>query len=239
MSAILIIGESGTGKSTSIRNLNPKETFIINVLGKPLPFRSYRKNYVKLKTENGKTTGNYRSTDKWQSVVKLIKGLSENRNDIKNIIIDDFQYIMAFEFMNRALEKGYDKFTEIAKHAFEVINAAVYVRNDLNCYFLTHSDIGSDGKSKAKTIGKMLDEKICLEGLFTIVLHSLIIEGEYKFLTRNDGCHLAKSPMDMFEDKYIDNDLAYVSEKICEYFNDDDLDNVTQFEKPEVQYASL
>lgn len=216
---LLIMGESGSGKSTSIRNLNPKETFIINVIDKPLPFKGFKKNYTCLSAD-GKT-GNYYATDDYNSIIRVINGINKNRLDIKNLIIDDWQYTMCNEFMRRATERGYDKFTEIGQHAWNIIRNLTLCREDLECYVLSHTDVDSNGKIKCKTIGKMLDDKITVEGMFTIVLHALIMDGNYKFLTQNDGTHIAKSPMSMFQDKYIDNDLSFVKLKMKNYFEED------------------
>ena len=216
---ILIIGESGSGKSSSIRNLNPEETFLFNVLDKPLPFRGYKKNYLKNPTEERKA--NYFSTDNYDVITRSLRKINEERLEIRNIIIDDFQYIMANEFMKRATERGFDKFTEIGQHAWSIVNTLISLRENIDCYVLSHSDMDSSGRFKPKTIGKMLDDKITLEGMFTIVLHALIIDGKYKFLTQNDGIHVAKSPMDMFKNKLIDNDLCYIKEHMSLYFNED------------------
>lgn len=211
---VLIIGESGSGKSTSIRTLEPSETAIINVLDKPLPFKGFKNKYNKEK-------GNYLSTDDHEKIRKSIQKINLERKEIKTVIIDDFQYVMANQFMKKSLEKGYDKFTEIGKNAWQIINEISYCREDLTFFVLTHSDTDQNGKVKTKTIGKMLDDKICLEGMFTIVFHALVFDRKYKFLTQNDGIHLAKSPMGMFEERFIDNDLSYINEKILEYFNED------------------
>jgi len=216
---ILIIGESGSGKSTSIRDLNPEETFLINVLDKPLPFRGYKKNYLRTVTEERKV--NYYATDNYDSIIRALRKINEERLDIKNVIIDDFQYIMANEFMKRATERGFDKFTEIGQHAWQIINSLIGLRENIDCYVLSHTDTDASGRVKPKTIGKMLDDKITLEGMFTIVLHALILDGNYKFLTQNDGTHVAKSPMGMFNQKLINNDLLYVKEQMTLYFNED------------------
>ena len=216
----LVIGESGTGKSTSLRNLDPKETYIINVLDKPLPFRGYKANYKVTTKEN--PLGNYKATDDFDEIIKGIKYININRPDIKNIIIDDYQYVLANEYMRRAKERGFDKFTEIAQHAWLVIKELTECRNDLFAFVLCHSDADSSGKMKCKTIGKMLDEKITLEGMFTCVLHTQIIDSKYKFLTQNNGNFLAKSPFGMFDEQYIDNDLQYVRKRIIEYARCDD-----------------
>lgn len=215
--SVLIIGQSGTGKSTSIRNLNPEETFIINVLNKPLPFRGYAKNYVKENSESKKM--NMAVTDNPKKIIDFINAINERRSEIKTLIIDDFQYVMSNEFMREALTKGYDKFSLIAKNAWEIIRTLDETRDDLVCFVLSHSELDDTGKIKCKTIGKMLDDKICLEGMFTIVLHSLINEGEYKFLTQHKQNYLAKSPMGMFENIIIDNDLLIIKNKIDEYYS--------------------
>lgn len=213
--AILIMGESGTGKSTSLRNLNPEETFIINVLDKPLPFKGAKGKYKQ------KKGGNYFPTDNSAMIVKIISNINANRPEIKNIIIDDFQYIMANEYMRRARERGYDKFTEMAQNVSFILNAVTQTRDDLFCFMLSHTESNdSTGKVKCKTIGKMIDNVITLEGVFTIVLHSMIVERQYKFLTQNDGTHIAKSPLGMFDEIYLDNDLAVIKKQIINYYGE-------------------
>lgn len=216
---VLIIGESGSGKSTSIRNLDPLTTYIINVLDKPLPFRGARRNYLLCNKDNPE--GNYSSTDDASKIKSLILAISDRRSDIKTLIIDDFNYVITNEFMRQALVKGYEKFSVLGQNAWSIINALNQTRDDLDCFLISHSQIDEHGKSKPKTIGKMIDEKVCLEGMVTVCLHSLIIDGQYKFLTQNDGHHTAKSPFGMFETKLIDNDLIFIKEKIHQYLNED------------------
>ncbi len=215
---ILISGESGSGKSTAIRHLEPKETFIINVIDKPLPFKNFKKDYTAFSSD--KTEGNYYVSDNSKTILNVIKYVSNSKPDIKNIIVDDFQYVMANEFMRRALEKGYEKFSQIGQNAWEIINESSRCRQDLNIFFMCHNDIEEDGKSRCKTIGKMLKDKITIEGMFTVVLHSVVQDSQYKFLTQYDGIHIAKSPIGLFEEKYIDNDLNLVVNKINDYFQD-------------------
>lgn len=219
---ILIIGESGSGKSTSIRTLDPTTTFIINVIDKPLPFKGVKKKFTKINADA--TTGNYYATDDYNRIRQLIAIVNKSRPDIKTLIIDDWQYTMGNEFMRRAGEKGYDKFTEIGQHAWKILNDLNQCRDDLDCFVLSHSDLDQNGKAKCKTIGKMLDDKITVEGMFTIVFHSIVIDGKHKFLTQHDGMHIAKSPLGMFSEKYIENDLKSVKEQITNYFNED-IDN--------------
>lgn len=211
----LIIGESGSGKSSSLRNLNPKDTFVINVLNKPLPFKGFKNKY-------NPEAKNYLASDDYIQILSYIKAINERRDDIKILIIDDFQYVMGNEFMNRATEKGFDKFSEIANHAWLIIKALISTREDLYCFVLSHSDTDQNGRMKCKTIGKMLDDKITLEGMFSVILHSQVVEGKYQFLTQNNGTHIAKSPIGMFEDIYIDNDLEVIQQQIESYFNDEE-----------------
>lgn len=216
----LIIGESGTGKSSSIETLDPKETFVINVIDKPLPFRGANTRYKRRDKDNA---GNYTSTDDYDKILKVIAFINKEMPHVKNVIIDDFQYIMANEFMRRAKERGYEKFTEIAQHAWTIISNAQLCRDDLYFFFLSHSESTQDGIVKAKTIGKMLDDKITVEGMFTVVFHSLINDGKYKFLTQNDSVHIAKSPRGMFDDKAIDNDLGKIKVEMSKYYGENEV----------------
>lgn len=217
---ILILGESGTGKSSSIEKLNHKETFIIAVCNKPLPFRGFKSKYIPMKGWDCKE-GNYYSTENHERIIKLLKIIDKDRPEIKTIIIDDFQYILSEEFMSRVTERGFDKFSEIAAHAWEIIKLLPNLRADLNCFVLSHSEHGENGKMKLKTIGKLLDDKVVIEGRFTLVLQTDISESGYHFLTQGSKSHIAKSPHGMFENRLIPNDLAFVIDKMNSYYNDD------------------
>lgn len=213
---VLIIGQSGSGKSTALRTLDPKTTFIINVLDKPLPFRGYKKDY-------NAAAKNYYSTHDWAKVVNCIERVNKERPDITTLVIDDWQYILSYEFINRASERGFDKFSDLANHGWATMNACTTGnRPSLTTFILAHSDTDQTGRSKLKTIGKMLDEKITLEGLFTTVLHSRIIDGEYVFQTQDNGDFLAKSPIEMFEEAFIPNDLLRVKNAVESYFNEEE-----------------
>lgn len=200
--ATLILGESGRGKSYSLRNLNPETTLILQTHRKPLPFRANGLKPFKV--------------DSWQKLIDYIKNAKSNGKDV--VIIDDFQYLMANEFMRRSSEKGFDKFTEIGHNAWAVMKAASEAADDVRVYLLNHTENDGNGGIKAKTIGKMLDEKITVEGMFTIVLRSMIVDGKYKFATQNNGQDTTKSPVDMFADILIENDLAAVDAAICDYY---------------------
>lgn len=220
--AILIIGESGAGKSSSGESLDPKETFWLNVTGKDLPFRGFKKNYIPFTKENPK--GNYLCSSDPETILKTLNYISANRPDIKQAITDDFQYVMSFEFMARTKEKGYDKFNDIGGNAFNILQKARTLREDLSVIILTHCEKDRDGFIKMKTIGKLLDEKITPEGLFTVVLMADTIKDDndkikHIFRTHTDGNSVIKSPKGMFETDTIDNDLKYVLEKVNEYNN--------------------
>jgi hypothetical protein len=224
---VLVIGESGHGKSTAIETLDPSTTFLINIAKKALPFRGWKKLYTPL-TKEGK--GNYIETEDAEKLIKTLDYVSDKRPEIKVIVIDDYQYLMSFEFMDRATEKGFDKFTQIGLHGFEPIKKSKNLRPDLTIVFLAHLEDSTDAmgnrKLKMKTIGKLLDEKITIEGLFTVVLMSMIGRDNdgniwHYFLTKSDGSSTVKSPKGMFEELKIPNDLKMVVDKVTSYYNEE------------------
>lgn len=215
----LIIGESGTGKSTSIRNLDPNETFIINVLNKPLPFRGYKKNYTMVSADG--MTGNYYASTNYEHIQLVVKKINAKRPEIKTLILDDFQYLMADEFMTRSLERGFDKFAEMGNHAYQLLKLLPTLREDLDIFILTHSEPDVHGKMKIKTIGKMIDNNVVIEGMYAMVLQTEISDGQYSFITQGDARHIAKSPMELFESRNIPNDLAFIKQKMAAYYNED------------------
>jgi len=220
--ATLILGESGTGKSTSLRNLNPEDVILVKPVGKPLPFKSRDWKPWDAKSKQGVVV----SSDRWDVIVKVIQGAAGYGKRV--VIIDDFQYVMSNEFMRRSEEKSFDKFTEIGRHAWEVIKAAQDAPDDLRVYFLAHTEETAMGRTKMKTIGKMLDEKITVEGMFTIVLRTLTRDEQFFFTTKNNGADTVKSPMGMFETNEIDNDLAFVDATICEYWGLSNVHNLKE-----------
>lgn len=208
--AVLILGKSGTGKSASLRNMPPADTLLIQVVRKPLPFKAKGWAYFD-KTKN--SDGNIIVTDHWETILKAMRGTRR-----KVIVIDDFQYVLANEYMRRTDERGYDKFTDIGRHAWELITAASDLPPDVRAYILAHTDTNDAGETKMKTIGKMLDEKITPEGLFTIVLRTYVADGHYQFTTRNNGSDSVKSPMGLFDADRIPNDLAEIDSAIVDYY---------------------
>lgn len=196
---VLILGESGSGKSTSLRNFEPEEVRVFNVASKPLPFRK------KLTKLDGATYGH------------IIKTLTEP--DVKSYVIDDSQYLLAFAMFDKAKESGYGKFTDMALDFKNLISFVIQkTPPDLIVYFLHHTETTDSGKVKAKTTGKMLDNHLTVEGLFSIVLLCTTDGTNHKFITQSDGYTTCKSPMEMFE-REIDNDLKMVDKTIREYWS--------------------
>ncbi len=204
---VLILGESGSGKSTSMRNFEPDEIGVFNVAGKPFPFRKklpaynnagYDLIYARLprRDQNGNFPEKYR----------------------RAYVIDDSQYLMAFASFARAKEKGYGKFTDFAVDFFSLIHFVVNeMPPDCIVYFLNHVETGENGMIKIKTVGKMLDSQLTVEGLFSIVLLCRATKDRHCFITQSEGISTAKSPMGMFQAE-IDNDLKSVDTTIREYW---------------------
>lgn len=195
---VLVLGASGSGKSTSLRNFNEDEVGIFNVAGKPLPFKK------KLPKVDNAT---------YEKIYKVLQNPER-----KKYVIDDSQYLMAFESFDHAKETGYGKFTNMALNFRNLIDFIIRgTPNDVIVYMLHHTELSEDGKLKAKTLGKMLDNQLTVEGLFSIVLLCQVEGSEHFFITNSDGSNPAKSPMEMFEMK-IDNDLKMVDTTIREYY---------------------
>lgn len=210
-----IIGDSGSGKTFAIKGLDPEKVGIFLCEKNRLPFQ---KKFNTYKVRNMQREENGRTVIIRQSeVIQAI--LRHPKDPKKTYVIDDSQYIMANEYFDRANEIGYQKFTDIGSHFRDLIHLVNNeLPDDVIVYFLHHPEIDpSTGKSKAKTIGKMLDEKLTLEGCFDIVLYAKTDGREHWFQTQSDGTNTAKSPEGMFEEK-IPNDLAFVDSKIREYY---------------------
>lgn len=205
----LVLGESGTGKSASLRNMDPSKTLLIQSIRKPLPFRSNGWSYLSASNK----AGNMLVSD--QSA-QIISAMHKTSRDV--IVIDDWQYILANEFMRRTDERGFDKFTDIGRHAWDILTAAAGLSTQKRVYILAHTQSDELGRTKVKTIGKLLDEKITPEGMFTIVLRTIVQNGNYLFSTRNNGSDTVKTPMGLFDDELIENDLAAVDAAIADYY---------------------
>lgn len=195
---VMIYGQSGTGKSTSLRNFADDEVAVINVSGKPLPFRNKLTTY---------------DTDSYAKISSALDKIER-----KSIVIDDATYLMVNEFMRTAKVAGYQKYTDMAVNFNSLVAKASQLANDKIVYFLGHSDLKDDGTEHFKTIGKMLDNYVTVEGKFTIVLKTVVQDGKYYFSTHNSGQDTVKSPLGMFEDNYVDNDLKAVDTIIREYY---------------------
>jgi hypothetical protein len=216
-----IVGATGTGKSTSIKHLNPEETYIINVAKKELPFKGSEKLY---NAENK----NYKEVDDANEISRLLKTLSEKAPHIKNIILEDSNYVMGFTMLDKAMEKGYEKFSVMARDTVTMIKTARQLRDDMTVFYFSHPDTIEDGGDiigyKMKTSGKLIDNQINLEGLFTVVLYTNVEESkdgniQYGFLTNRFKKIPAKSPDGMFSELKIPNDLQLVVNTLNEYYN--------------------
>ena len=197
---VLVLGESGSGKSASLRNFEASEVSIFNVAGKPLPFRK------RLPTA---------STSNYNEIMGLIQ-----KSGKKAFVIDDSQYLMCFESFAKAKDTGYAKFTDIALNFYNLVQFVIRgTAPDVIVYFLHHTETdGNTGKVKAKTMGKMLDNQLTLEGLFSIVLQCMTDGQKHVFITQSDGYNTAKSPMEMFPLE-MENDLKLVDQTIREYYD--------------------
>ena len=195
---VLILGHSGSGKSASMRNCTADRFGVINVQSKPLPFRTELKTY---------------NTDSYEDIIKaLMVGKTPS------FVIDDSQYLMSHEYMYRANEKGYDKYAQIGTNFFRLLEAIRKLPDDKIVYLMHHIELDDAGREKAKTVGKMVDNYIVVEGCFTIVLKAIANSDGFFFRTKTNGADAVKTPMGMFEDEQIDNDLLLVDDTIREFY---------------------
>ena len=199
---LLVMGESGTGKSTSLRNCDPVTTAVVNPVGKPLPFKN------RFEMLNNVTDA--------RTITKYMK--EQAATGKKLIVVDDFQYILAVPYMNRIKETGWDKYNDFGANYFDIINVCKDLPDDVVVAYMTHLETLENGLTTVKLIGKLLREKITIEGLFTVVLRTGVNEGKYYFYTQNSGKDTVKSPLGMFPAYAIDNDLNYVADKISNFY---------------------
>ncbi len=195
---VLLIGKSGSGKSASMRNFKKEEIAIANVLGKPLPFKS---NLDAPKVDN------------YDILLKAIQN-----TDKKVIVVDDANYLITNEFMNKSSVKGFDKYNEMGNNFFNLINGIKNIEGGKTVYLIMHEDTDDDGNVKPKTIGKLLDDKVNIQGMFTICLRSMYDNGNYIFRLKTNGLDCVKTPIGLFEEEQMENDLKLVDTKIREYY---------------------
>lgn len=207
-----VLGKSGAGKSTAMRNLQANSTLLIQALRKSLPFKWKSLGWDYLTRETPK--GNILVSDKADYIISAMQKTMR-----KVIVLDDAQFIMSNEFMRRVDEKGYDKFNDIGSNIWRIITAATQLPDDVRVYILSHTEETDAGSTKMKTLGKMLDDKICLESMVTIVLLADVVDRENVFITRNNGKTTVKAPMGMFSDDMVGNDLSAVDASIVEYYD--------------------
>ena len=196
---VLLVGPSGSGKSTSLRNFTSDEVAVVNVLGKPLPFKSDIK-APKL--------------DNYEQIIKAIAGTKK-----KTIVIDDAGYLLTNEFMNKSSIKGYDKYNEMANNFFNLINGIKNLEGGKTVYLIMHEDIDEFGNVKPKTIGKLLDDKVNIQGMFTICIRSAFDNGNYIFRLKTNGQDCVKTPFGMFENETMENDLKEFDKIVREYYD--------------------
>jgi len=216
-----IVGSTGTGKSTSIKHLNPEETYIINVAKKELPFKGSEKLYNVEKK-------NYKEVDDANEISRLLKTISEKAPHIKNIIIEDSNYIMGFNMVSKATETGFTKFSVMAKDMVDLFRTARQLRDDITVFYLTHPEEIMDGQDivgyKIKTAGKLIDNQVLLEGLLTVCLYTNVEENKdgttnYQLITNRFRKIPAKSPDGMFPELKIPNNLQLVADSLKNYYN--------------------
>lgn len=195
---VLILGHSGSGKSTSMRNCTADRFGVINVQGKPLPFRTDLKTY---------------DTDNYPDIINALR-----KSQTPSIVIDDSQYLMSHEHMYRATEKSWEKYAEMGQHFFQVLETIRQMPSDRIVYLMHHIELDDAGREKAKTVGKMVDNYIVVEGCFTIVLKAIATSDGYFFRTKTNGADPVKTPMGMFDEEQIENDLLMVDDTIRSYY---------------------
>jgi hypothetical protein len=216
-----IVGSTGTGKSTSIKHLNPEETYIINVAKKELPFKGSEKLYNAEKK-------NYKEVDDANEISRLLKTISEKAPHVKNIIIEDSNYIMGFNMVSKATETGFTKFSVMAKDMVDLFRTARQLRDDITVFYISHPEEIMDGQDivgyKIKTAGKLIDNQVLLEGLLTVCLYTTVEDNKdgttnYQLITNRFRKIPAKSPDGMFPELKIPNNLQLVADSLKNYYN--------------------
>lgn len=222
---ICLAGLSNTGKSTSLKYLEPSETFIVSCTNKQLQIPGFRKKYIKVSIEDNKLVGNWLISNDYARIAKILKVVSQSRPDIKTVVIDDLNYLLSNEIMSSAEEKGFEKFTRQAKNYYDIINNAQNLRDDLTVVMISH--IINDGTDmepfwKLYTSGKMLDKTVNLDGLFSYIIYTDKYvdendEVQYRFMTRTNGNDTCRSVAGCFADKYIEPNMKLVIDTINKF----------------------
>lgn len=218
-----VLGPSGTGKSSSMRNLNHQRTLLINIAGKEVPIPNAVEKYKKKDQVSEDEAHNRVDTHK-PKVIENVLAAADKSGNFDNVVIDDIQYLMSFEFMQRIKEKGWDKFQDIALHFYNVIQKTRQLRDDMNVFFMGHIAEKDDGLKGLKTVGKATDQYLAPEGLFTMIFQTEVFMEEedlserFKFMTQSDGERVCRTPMGMFDSMFIPNDLQLVVERMEEYY---------------------
>lgn len=229
---ICLAGFSNSGKSTSIKYLNPSETFIVSCTNKQLQIPGFRKKYPKVKVEDGKLVGNWLVSNSYEGITKMVKFVSKSRPDIKIIVLDDINYLLSAQTFQDALVKGYEKFTSLAKNYYDLIQTCHELRDDLTVVLISHiENFGTeiDPEYRLWTTGKMLTNSINLDGLFSYIIYAERFpkddgsdDVDYKFRTRTNGNDTCRTVSGCFEDKYIEPNLKLVIDTINNFENGED-----------------
>ena len=227
---ICVAGQSNSGKSTSLRTLNPKSTFIISCTNKQLQIPGFRKKYPKVEIKDKKLVGNWYVQNKYDKIENILDLISKTRPEIKVVVLDDINYLLSNETFENATTKGYEKFTLMAKNYYDLLTDCQLLRDDLTIVVISHTEnFGTelDPQYRLWTTGKMLTNQINLDGMFSYIIYSERVvddvDGEvhYRFKTRTDGNDTCRSVAGCFEDKYIEPDMKLVIDTINTFENED------------------
>ena len=223
---ICLAGQSNTGKSTSLRTLDPKSTFIISCTNKQLQIPGFRKKYTKVEIKDKKLAGNWYVSNNYAQIGKVLSAVSSTRPEIKVVVLDDINYLLSNETFENALDKGYTKFSVMAKNYYDLLADCQLLRDDLTVVVITHTEnygTDMDPQYRMWTTGKMLTQQINLDGMFSYIIYSdryiddTDDEVHYRFKTRTDGNDTCRSVAGCFTEKYIEPDMKAVIDRINEF----------------------
>lgn len=223
---ICLAGQSNTGKSTSLRTLDPKSTFIISCTNKQLQIPGFRKKYTKVEIKDKKLVGNWYVSNNYAQIGKVLSAISTTRPEIKVVVLDDINYLLSNETFENALDKGYTKFSVMAKNYYDLLANCQLLRDDLTVVVITHTEnygTDMDPQYRMWTTGKMLTQQINLDGMFSYIIYSdryiddTDDEVHYRFKTRTDGNDTCRSVAGCFAEKYIEPDMKAVIDRINEF----------------------